>query len=112
MAVCRKCGSELREGAKFCTKCGAAVASESMLKCPVCGASVSEGAKFCNACGASLAREEAAGPAVSVRSDYLQWNILPGQIAVRIDEKDLDEDQKAKGISIQPGVKAIVSPVT
>lgn len=108
MAVCRKCGSELREGAKFCTKCGAAVASESMLKCPVCGASVSEGAKFCNACGASLAREEAAGPAVSVRSDYLQWNILPGQIAVRIDENDLDEDQKAKGISIQPGVKAIV----
>ena len=39
MVVCPRCGSELREGARFCGKCGAAikVIDEKKRICPVCG---------------------------------------------------------------------------
>ena len=47
---CAKCGSDNREGRKFCGECGAALAS----KCPRCGASNEQSEKFCGECGASL----------------------------------------------------------
>jgi class 3 adenylate cyclase len=47
---CAKCGSDNREGRKFCGECGAALAS----KCPRCGASNEPSEKFCGDCGASL----------------------------------------------------------
>ena len=49
---CGKCGSDNREGRKFCAKCGASLARS----CPKCGASSNEpGEDFCGECGASLA---------------------------------------------------------
>src|SRR5215472_4961747 len=47
---CTKCGSDNREGAKFCREC----ASPLSTKCAACGALNQPGAKFCDECGASL----------------------------------------------------------
>jgi predicted ATPase/class 3 adenylate cyclase len=50
MLACANCGAKNREGAKFCSECGAAL----MLSCPACGAPNEAGAKFCNECGTPL----------------------------------------------------------
>src|SRR5215467_4514992 len=47
---CSKCGADNREGQRFCTQCGSALAA----KCPRCGAAAEPGEKFCGACGGAL----------------------------------------------------------
>src|SRR5712691_10108688 len=48
--LCTSCGTENRDGAKFCDACGTPLP----LSCPSCGMENRPGAKFCNECGASL----------------------------------------------------------
>ena len=48
--TCPSCGTENREGRKFCSECGTALASA----CPSCGAANEPGEKFCGECGAVL----------------------------------------------------------
>ena len=56
---CSKCGNELKEGQKFCTKCGTPVnvQTQSTVKqmdtavCPKCGNPLKPGQKFCTKCG-------------------------------------------------------------
>src|SRR5215469_848670 len=47
---CSKCGTDNREGRKFCAECGASLAA----KCPQCGAVNEPNEKFCGECGALL----------------------------------------------------------
>jgi len=47
---CSKCGSDNREGAKFCNACGTAFSNT----CAACGALNQPGAKFCDECGTTL----------------------------------------------------------
>src|SRR6201988_2693168 len=47
---CSSCGSENREGRKFCAGCGAALA----LACAACGANNQPGERFCGVCGRPL----------------------------------------------------------
>jgi class 3 adenylate cyclase/tetratricopeptide (TPR) repeat protein len=47
---CAKCGTENRDAAKFCDKCGARLSPN----CPACGAENRADAKFCDSCGAAL----------------------------------------------------------
>ncbi|MGB2875887.1 MAG: adenylate/guanylate cyclase domain-containing protein [Gaiellaceae bacterium] len=49
--LCPSCGTENREGRKFCAECGGALA----LACPSCGAANEPGERFCGECGAALA---------------------------------------------------------
>lgn len=54
--VCAKCGTFLRNGAKFCPECGEKVVSvqeENLVTCPECGKQVQK-AKFCPECGHRL----------------------------------------------------------
>ena len=63
MSKCLKCGSELKEGQKFCIKCGTPASvrpqlpkavkqqSQPSLICAKCGAPVKFGQKFCIKCG-------------------------------------------------------------
>jgi class 3 adenylate cyclase len=47
---CSKCGTDNREGRKFCANCGAALS----VTCPKCGVSNRPGEKFCGECGTAL----------------------------------------------------------
>ena len=51
--TCPGCGTENREGRKFCSECGTALASA----CPSCGAANEPGEKFCGECGTGLVAE-------------------------------------------------------
>src|SRR2546421_4807189 len=47
---CPSCGTENREGRKFCAECGSPLAAA----CPACGAANEPGERFCGECGAAL----------------------------------------------------------
>ena len=47
---CSKCGSDNREGRKFCTNCGTPLVAP----CPKCGAAIQPDEKFCGECGVGL----------------------------------------------------------
>ena len=47
---CAQCGTDNRDAAKFCDKCGAKLSP----LCPSCGAENRAGAKFCDSCGAAV----------------------------------------------------------
>lgn len=53
---CPACGGQVRVSARFCTHCGASLAST----CPECGVLVKADDQFCSGCGAQLAKVEAA----------------------------------------------------
>ena len=53
--TCSSCGAENRQGRKFCSQCGAALA----VICPSCGAPNDPGDRFCGECGAIVAPGEA-----------------------------------------------------
>src|SRR6516162_4728558 len=55
---CAKCGSDNREGRKFCAKCGEQLARS----CPKCGASNEPGENFCGDCGETLGALPAPAP--------------------------------------------------
>jgi class 3 adenylate cyclase/tetratricopeptide (TPR) repeat protein len=48
--ICPDCGTENREGRKFCSDCGRALA----LPCPACGTANKPGERFCGECGSAL----------------------------------------------------------
>ncbi|MDX2165879.1 MAG: adenylate/guanylate cyclase domain-containing protein, partial [Deltaproteobacteria bacterium] len=58
--TCPSCGKACREGARFCSGCGAAL----LPRCAACGSEGEAGARFCDACGAPFAAA-AAAPAES-----------------------------------------------
>ncbi|MBV8356744.1 MAG: AAA family ATPase [Deltaproteobacteria bacterium] len=47
---CSKCGSDNRQGRKFCTNCGTSLVAT----CPKCGAAIQLEEKFCGECGAAI----------------------------------------------------------
>src|SRR5690242_12256522 len=53
---CSKCGSDNREGRKFCASCGAPL----ITSCPKCGAPNQPGERFCGECGAAIGDSSAA----------------------------------------------------
>ncbi|MCH4155519.1 MAG: zinc-ribbon domain-containing protein [Muribaculaceae bacterium] len=55
--ICKKCGSELTVGAKYCGECGAVWIAPDERVCWKCGATLRSGAKFCHACGTEWAEE-------------------------------------------------------
>ena len=62
MTACVNCGTENREGAKFCGECGVALT----LVCPACGAPNAAERKFCDECGAALSEGVTAASADAV----------------------------------------------
>lgn len=72
MAKCLKCGSELKEGQKFCMKCGQPVSANLQATipkqdtfsavCTKCGNPLNPGQKFCMKCGTPVAVAQKAQP--------------------------------------------------
>lgn len=61
--ICKNCGMENPDTAKFCTGCGARLEKE-VLKCPSCGAVLEGKPSFCPSCGHKLDQPKPAEPAV------------------------------------------------
>jgi class 3 adenylate cyclase/tetratricopeptide (TPR) repeat protein len=57
---CPSCGTENREGRKFCAQCGRPLT----LVCPACGTANEPGERFCGECGSALAAAAAAPSAL------------------------------------------------
>ena len=56
---CPVCRSPVREGAEFCTQCGAGLRS----RCQACGAALEPTHRFCGACGRAVTEADARGRA-------------------------------------------------
>ena len=61
---CSKCGSDNREGRKFCAACGAPL----IVTCPKCGATNQPEERFCGECGTSLSDAASAAAAAHIAS--------------------------------------------
>lgn len=130
MKQCPNCMRETADETNFCKDCGyqfgsettasASMTGETEIICPNCGKQLNRGLNFCTACGTKLngADNTTAGigaPEAPVPSkdftligSFIHWNILPEQIAVKIDENDIAAYGKdVKGVSIQDGVTAL-----
>ena len=82
------------------------------LVCSGCGAPITPGKKFCGKCGTPVAGAQPAQPEeksteMVQRAGFIHWNILPGQLAVKIDEKDIMGYKDCKGFVVQDGTKAV-----
>lgn len=115
MKTCPKCKKELKETAKFCGGCGhkfpvpeasAAIAKGDGGVCPKCGNTLKPGAKFCGKCGTRIQVESKQLESVG-NSGFVRWTMLPGQIAVKITEKEFIDYGKVRGLVIQDGTKAL-----
>lgn len=93
--TCGACGNENREGCKFCTRCGVALA------CPACGAPNEPGDRFCGECGARLNEAssmtaEAASPGVvgaEVDGERKQLTVLFADVQGSMDlQENLDPE--------------------
>ena len=93
-----------------------------MKKCNHCGKILKDTAKFCSNCGPNFVGEivtiadessnSTQSPTnnqkdFSLLGSYIRWNILEGQIAVKINEDDIAAYGKVKGLQVQDGVKAL-----
>lgn len=113
---CTNCNSELLEGAKFCTTCGAPVATAAAAPvCKECGAELMPEARFCTTCGAPV--DNAAGnPAPEPKNGEggematvkrkIFWNIHRGEIACRINEAEFLNYDSAQGLVVNDGTTA------
>lgn len=53
MIKCNRCGSEVKQGQKFCTRCGLEI-KITQAKCSNCGHQIKEGDRFCTMCGCKV----------------------------------------------------------
>ncbi len=106
---CSKCNSEIKDGAKFCTSCGAAVETrKNAAVCPSCSAEVRLDAKFCTTCGKPMAPANDSAKEFEVVKQRIFWNIQQGEIARKINESEFINYDSALGIIINDGTTAYV----
>ena len=77
------------------------------MTCPKCGNEVPEGKKFCGKCGTPVAAAPSAEKEAEMvmSAGFVHWNILPGQLAAKVDEQDLAAYKDIKGFVVQEGIK-------
>ncbi len=81
---CLTCGSENREGAKFCGECAAPLAAT--LTCRSCGTPNPKGRKFCDSCAQPLAEPSAPDPR-AYTPKHLAEKILTSRSALQGERK-------------------------
>lgn len=127
---CIQCSKEINDSAKFCRFCGTPVTSVSKeqpaateVSCPHCNKKISASAKFCRFCGNPVSNStsnlnQEVRPSQNKDSgedtrnidqiaNFVTWHILPGQVAVKIDEKEIAAYKTIKGVYVTPGTKAL-----
>ena len=87
-----------------------------MKNCPNCGKELKDTAKFCGKCGTKIDEiisqptpppNDNKGLEMVGDSGFIRWTMLQGQLAVKIDESEISEYGKVKGLVIQDGTKAL-----
>src|SRR5204862_1737154 len=92
---CPSCGTENREGRKFCAECGSALASA----CPACGAANEPGERFCGECGAALtAAAPGAAPAPSAAGPASERRLVSVLFADLVGFTSLSETKDAEEV--------------
>lgn len=112
---CLNCNKEINDGAKFCKYCGSKVLNQDSNKinrtCTKCGQIIPENAKFCKYCGEKIevqsVTSDVENKSVDTHDNYITWHIMPGQLALKIDEEDIEAYNTIKGVYIAPGTKAL-----
>ncbi len=114
---CPNCNSELLEGAKFCTSCGAPAtpAKPQAGVCRNCQAPLLPGAAFCTSCGTPVATEspqpaptpEKGGELASVKQRIF-WNVQRGEVACRVNEAEFVRYDSAQGLIVNDGTTAFI----
>ncbi len=128
---CVNCNSELKDSAKFCTSCGTPVVAvqakaEPQVEacgCANCGATLKPNAKFCTSCGTPVAaqqemksqvtksvaepdEEKKSGEDMVVVKNFITWDVKPGELARRINEREFIEYDSAQGVIVNDGTMA------
>src|SRR5215469_10234613 len=70
---CSKCGSDNRDGRKFCTNCGTPL----VVTCPKCGAAIQPEEKFCGECGAAIGASVPPAPSSAQPSPLQLSDAIP-----------------------------------
>ena len=97
---CIKCNADLKEGAKFCGKCGTSqVASVAPVTPPT---------PTVNPSNNTPVVAEKNSDALGRVKDRIFWNIQAGELARRFNETQLAENDSAKGIVINEGTTAFI----
>lgn len=105
---CIKCNADLKEGAKFCGKCGTPqVQSKSQDVPPTYP--VPGGQSTATIAPAQANKSEGADSGINKVRDKIFWNIQPGELARRFNEAQLEQNENvAGGIIINDGTTAYI----
>ncbi len=100
--ICSKCNSEIADGSRFCSVCGASCGSAADVKpaaaapmssgkyhCAKCGLELEQGAKFCVSCGEPAANVGSVLPSVNSGETFGNGDMAPVSLAKEPDASDL-----------------------
>ena len=99
MVYCSHCGTQNREGSKFCNTCGARLTPESGLHCPMCSTPNPVENVFCFSCGARLVPLTAAAlPETNAPAPPIKGLSLP----TKPKAPDESSEPEEPGASVKP----------
>jgi hypothetical protein len=100
---CIKCNSDLKEGAKFCGKCGTSQVAQPVVSNPVTGGETAATTTV------QVSKSEGSESGINRVRNKIFWDIQPGELARRFNEAQLEEkDNVAAGIIINDGTTAYI----